>query len=225
MKEFAMSKWDRGFDKIVCVGKNYIEHAKELGDAIPEMPVLFMKPSSVLRSALKTGDRVSLRIPPDAGELHHECEIVLRLKTGGYRLSLPEAASAIGSVTLGLDMTLRERQAALKKQGHPWEVSKAFLDSAAVGPWMDVGDFSDWLDRPFRFLLDGKLRQSASAGSMTLTPAQCVAYISEHFSLLPGDLIFTGTPAGVGPVTAGQVGELEWGPIHYFVEWEAFGSN
>ena len=209
-------------DKIVCIGKNYAEHAKESGDAIPDKPVLFLKPPSVLRSVTRTGELLVLRVPPDSGEVHHECEIVLKLNRDGYRMSVEEARAAIGEVTLGLDMTLRERQAKLKKQGHPWEVSKAFLDSAAVGPWMPVNAFPDWMKTQFTFTLGGVLKQSGMAQQMTLSPAECIAYASEHFPLKAGDLIFTGTPAGVGPVALGQKAELEWGSIRYSVEWRPY---
>ena len=216
-------------DKLVCVGKNYSEHAKEMnqlqGDALGAKPVLFIKPPSILRVAGSVGKSLELRIPPDSGELHHECEIVLRVNRDGYRLSLLEAEAAIEAVTLGLDMTLRERQALLKKQGQPWEISKTFLDSAVIGPWIAVRDFPDFMDEPFSFSLDGKVRQQGRGKEMTLKPAECVAYISEHFPLRAGDLIYTGTPAGVGPVTPGQAGELRWGSrLHYQVSWKRYES-
>ena len=211
-------------DKIICVGKNYLEHAKELGDAVPVRPVLFMKPPSVLKAAQSMDDRVRLRIPPNAGELHHECEIVLRVSRDGYRMNLEDAQSAIGEVTLGLDMTLRDLQSKLKKQGHPWEMSKAFLDSAVVGPWIRTSEFIDWLDRRFSLRIDRVTKQSGCAREMSFSPADCVAYISHHFPLKQGDLIFTGTPAGVGPVNSGNVAELEWGPVRYSVEWGPFES-
>lgn len=207
-------------DKLVCVGKNYAEHAKELGDAVPEKPVLFLKPPSVLRQG-RGGETLSLTVPRDAGSLHHECEIVLRLCAGGFRMSKEEARRAIGAVTLGLDMTLRDRQALLKKQGHPWETSKVFPDAAAAGPWVAVDEFPAWQTTPFTFTLDGTVRQQGSAGQMLLSPADCVAYASEHFALCVGDLLYTGTPAGVGPVTAGATAVLHWGPIAYTVGWKA----
>lgn len=212
-------------DKIVCVGKNYLEHAKELGDAVPERPVLFIKPPSVLRTARANGERLSLRIPPGTSEVHHECEIVLRLNRDGYRMSLEEARAAIGEVTLGLDMTLRDVQGRLKKQGHPWEISKTFLDSAVIGPWVAVGEFRDYLEEPFRFSVDSVVKQNARGSEMGMKPDECVAYISEHFPLKAGDLIFTGTPAGVGPVRAGQSAELSWGEhVRYRVSWAAYSS-
>ncbi|MGK5083473.1 fumarylacetoacetate hydrolase family protein [Bdellovibrionota bacterium FG-1] len=212
-------------DKIVCVGKNYLEHAKELGDIIPGKPVLFMKPPSCLKAAAKNGERIFLAIPPQAEELHFECEIVLKMGADGYQMTLQEAKSAIAEVSIGLDMTLRTVQAQLKKQGHPWEMSKAFLDSATVGPFVRCADFPNFETEPFFFRLDGTVRQTGNAQQMTLGVAECVAYISEHFPLKKGDLIYTGTPAGVGPVQAGQVADLSWGPLHYEVTWRPYSPQ
>lgn len=209
-------------DKIVCVGKNYVEHVKELGGSHGEKPVLFLKPPSVLRAAQNIGETLELRLPPDVGLVHHECEIVLRLESGGYRMSLSEAERAIGAVTLGLDMTLRDRQNELKRAGHPWTTSKVFLDSAVIGPWRRVREFSHFLDQKFSFAIDGIVRQEGMGIQMTMGPAACIAYISECFPLCPGDLIFTGTPAGVGPVTAGQTATLGWGDLSYSVRWKTF---
>ena len=210
-------------DKIICIGKNYLDHAKELGDAVPERPVLFLKPPSVLRAARTNGERLALRIPPGYEDIHHECEIVLRLSRGGYRLSLADATAAISDVTLGLDMTLRDLQTKLKKQGHPWETSKAFLDSATVGPWVPVAKFPDFTEENFTFSLDGQVKQQGLGREMRFGPGECVAMVSEHFQLVPGDIIFTGTPAGVGPVRAGQIAELSWGNrVRYSVSWTPF---
>jgi 2-keto-4-pentenoate hydratase/2-oxohepta-3-ene-1,7-dioic acid hydratase in catechol pathway len=210
-------------DKIICVGKNYIEHARELGDAVPDKPVLFLKPPSVLRTAAAWGDTLELKAPRDRGELHHECEIVLRLARGGSDLTAEQAAAAIGSVSLGLDMTLRTVQAKLKKAGHPWTVSKVFADAAVVGPALPAGELQGRLDARFSFALAGQVRQSGRGTEMTLSPVEVVQYISQCFPLCEGDLIYTGTPAGVGPVEPGQVGTLSWelpgGELAYHVRW------
>jgi 2-keto-4-pentenoate hydratase/2-oxohepta-3-ene-1,7-dioic acid hydratase in catechol pathway len=207
-------------DKIVCVGKNYLDHVREMGGPAPEKPVLFIKPPSVLRAARAIGDRMQLRVPPGATELHHECEIVVRINTDGFQMTLKEAEDAISEVALGLDMTLRDVQSKLKQQGHPWEASKTFLDAAVIGPLLKLKDVPRYLDEPFVFALDGEVRQKGVGKDMGLKPAECVAYASQHFPLKAGDLIFTGTPAGVGPVRAGQVGELSWGERYRFtVAW------
>lgn len=208
-------------DKIICIGKNYAEHVKELGDvAPPEKPVLFLKPPSVLKVASGDGETALLTLPEGAGHVHHECEIVLKLKRGGYRMSVAEAALDIAFVSLGLDMTLRQRQAELRKKGHPWETSKIFPDAACVGPFIAVRDFPDWENTEFTFSLGGTVRQRGSKADMLMKPAECVAYASGYFPLCAGDLVFTGTPAGVGPVVAGDHAELKWGPVRYFADWK-----
>ena len=204
-------------DKIVCLGKNYLEHAKELGDAIPEKPVVFIKPPSVLVQVSDASGVKQVRYSD--GELHHECEIVLRMRRGGYQLSSAEALSCIDAVTLGLDMTLRDRQTVLKKQGHPWTISKVFPDSAIVGPWVGLPSFRDYLSVPFTFSLDETLRQKGIGTEMSLSPGEAISHVSQFFPLCPGDLIFTGTPKGVGQVKCGETGTLRWGLLSYRVRW------
>jgi 2-keto-4-pentenoate hydratase/2-oxohepta-3-ene-1,7-dioic acid hydratase in catechol pathway len=205
-------------DKIICVGKNYHRHALELGDAIPEKPVLFLKPPSVLLVAREEGETVRASLPE--GDVHHECEVVVRLGKGGSRFTEEQAAAAIDGWTLGLDMTRRDLQGQLKKNGHPWEVAKVFAGSALIGPMM-LGRPEDALaGSEFSLWIDGALRQVGHMDDMTLSPAACVAYASAYFPLCVGDLLFTGTPEGVGPVKTGQVGELRWGTrVLFRVAW------
>lgn len=212
-------------DKIVCVGKNYSDHIREMGGPIPERPVLFIKPPSVLRAARAIGDRLQLRIPPGVSEIHYECEIVVRIGMDGYQMTLDEAEDAITEVTLGLDMTLRDVQSKLKEQGHPWEVSKTFMDSAVIGPLLKLKDAPRYLEEPFMLTVDGEVRQRAAGKEMGLKPIECVAYASQHFPLRAGDLVFTGTPAGVGPIRSGQVAELSWGERYRFsAGWAPYSS-
>ena len=212
------------FDKILCVGKNYSDHIQEMkqlsGDAPPEKPVLFMKPPSALCQASYATTPLQVKMPQAyEGSLHPECEIVLRLNKGGYGLSVDQAQGAIEEVTVGLDMTLREVQTRLKKSGHPWEISKAFLNSAIIGPWHSVEEFPNWMNEEFSLAIQGSPKQKALPTSMLYSPAQCIAYMSQHFCLLPGDVIFTGTPAGVSPVARGETANVKWGPIAYSVQW------
>lgn len=209
-------------DKIVCIGKNYTEHVKELGDTVSDQPIVFIKPPSVLRTVHSNGETLRLSIPPEPCVLHHECEIVLKLRKGGYLLSEKEANDAIDDVTVGLDMTLRDKQTELKRKGLPWTVSKVFLDSAVVGPWRKKADFPDFLNEPFSCSVDGKLRQQGMGKDMLFDPVACVVHTSRFFPLVSGDLIFTGSPAGVGAITAGQTATLQWGKILYSVTWKAY---
>lgn len=207
-------------DKIICLGKNYLDHAKEMGGKIPEKPVIFLKPPSVLRTVDHPDEPITLLIPHEAGELHYEAEIVFRLDKGGYKLSVREAERLIGAVTLGLDMTLRTRQQQAKENGAPWTTSKVFVDSAVIGPWKRVSEFPDWLTQKFSFALDGVEKQQGFGKDMRLSPAECVSYISEFFPLVAGDIIFTGTPAGVGPVQNNSRGTLSWGGIRFNTVWK-----
>ena len=196
-------------DKIVCVGKNYLEHALELGDPVPEQPVLFLKPPSVLKRVHAWEEAVTLSLPEE--DIHYEAEIVLALSKGGYRLSTEDALSCLGGVSLGLDMTLRTRQAKLKQAGHPWTTAKVFPDAALVGPVISLADFPGYLNEPFSFSLNGALKQRALGTEMGYSPIRLISYISHFFPLMPGDLIFTGTPAGVGSVKSGDQARLAWG--------------
>lgn len=208
------------FDKIVCVGKNYVEHAKELGDAVPEKPVLFLKPPSALKSAVAWGATLEARLPEGRGDVHHECEIVLKL--GALDSN---GSPAIEAVTLGLDMTLRSLQSTLKKQGHPWEISKVFADSAIIGPWIPAAEFRKYLEEPFELRINGALRQQGRGSQMSFDPDRILAHAREHFPLLPGDLVFTGTPAGVGEVRDGDLAELSWGERAFSVRFAARAAD
>ena len=198
-------------DKIICIGKNYLEHAKELGDAVPKDPVVFLKPPSVSLSVLSEKEKVRVKLPQGRGMIHYECEIILKLN----------ARAEIEAVSLGLDLTLRDLQSELKKKGLPWEAAKVFSGSAIIGPWIPVAQFLNYFDAPFQFSLDGKVVQRARGREMRFSPQECIEYIHSLFPICQGDVLFTGTPAGVGPVCPGQQGDLRWGEILQFgVEFE-----
>ena len=206
-------------DKIVCVGKNYLDHAMELGDNVPEKPVLFLKPPSVLKQVAQWGAEVQLDYPNEEAHVQPECEIVLCVGSDGYRMNQMEATQAISAVTLGLDMTLRTLQSQLKKQGHPWTIAKVFKDAAVIGPWLPYPSFVDYLEEDFALTINGQLRQAAKGRNMMMLPEDLLVYISHFFPLKKGDLIFTGTPAGVSDVVAGDNATLRWGQNQYSVRW------
>ncbi|MES2769503.1 MAG: fumarylacetoacetate hydrolase family protein [Bdellovibrionota bacterium] len=201
-------------DKIICIGKNYLEHAKELnkmiGDSIPDKPVIFFKPPSVIQQTAHDGI-IKATLPQGHGQTHHECEIALRITKDCHRISPKEAESYFDAVTLGLDMTLRDLQAHLKKSGHPWEMAKSFKDSILLGPWIELNDFKDFLNTEFSFSINGEVKQKSFGKKMTLNPYECLSYASEYFEIKKGDILFTGTPEGVGAVQRGDLGSLEWG--------------
>ncbi|HRK01801.1 MAG TPA: fumarylacetoacetate hydrolase family protein, partial [Oligoflexia bacterium] len=146
-------------DKIVCVGKNYAAHVLEMGGNVSEKPVLFIKPPSVLRQ-VENSEIASVALPKNRGAVHYETEIVLML---GEK-------NQIKAVTLGLDMTLRDQQANLKKAGQPWEIAKVFSNSAIVGPFIPIEEFADFATSEFQMKLDGVPRQKAQSTQMTLSP-------------------------------------------------------
>lgn len=206
-------------DKIICVGKNYPNHAAELGELHPERPVIFLKPGSVLRSADAKTSTLLLHLPQHSAQIHHELELVFRVSRSGYRWSVEEANDALDAVTIGLDMTLRDLQSEAKKKGSPWTTGKVFIDAAVIGPWLSLADFPQFLSETFTLSLNDTLVQQATGQQMSHSPAECLSYASQFFPICAGDILFTGTPAGVGPVQPGDKGKLCFGPIQYSVSW------
>src|SRR5881275_2689047 len=177
--------------KIFCVGRNYSEHAKELGNDTPDEPVIFMKPKSALLQP-----HTPFYYPEFTNELHYECELVLRISKNGKYIQEKFANKYYDAVTTGIDFTARDLQNELKKKGLPWEKAKAWDNSAVTGTWKDVTP--DMLKKPMHFSLNknGEAVQLGVTTDMIFTFDQIVAHISSYFSLNIGDLIFTGTPAG-----------------------------
>jgi 2-keto-4-pentenoate hydratase/2-oxohepta-3-ene-1,7-dioic acid hydratase in catechol pathway len=188
-------------DKIICLGKNYSDHVAEMKEDSPEFPVLFLKPPSVLKEIKNQG---TIALPWHRGLIHHECEVVFKL----YKKNI------IG-LGLGLDLTLRDTQKELKQKGHPWEISKVFKNSAIVTPIQGVRDFLNWQETPFSLKVNGELRQQSKLSNAILKPNEIIHYIDKYFPIQDGDLIFTGTPSGVGPLNPGDTIEMNYGPIEY----------
>lgn len=201
--------------KIVCVGRNYADHAKELGNAIPESPVLFLKPPSSLLS-LTDGIEWNTTL----GECHFECELSLRIDQPLSKATdVKQALQAVGAITLGLDLTLRDLQNTLKNQGQPWERAKAFDGSCVLADWIDVSEVEDWQNLEFTFALNGEQKQHGLTSHMLFDVGTLLVDISQSFSLQVGDVIMTGTPSGVGALSAKdqlsmilktQKGQHEW---------------
>jgi acylpyruvate hydrolase len=185
--------------KIFCVGRNYSEHAKELNNEIPEAPVIFMKPPTAI---LKGKD---FYIPEFSSDLHYECELVFRVCKNGKHIEPQFAGKYIDAVTVGIDFTARDVQANQKKKGLPWEIAKAFDNSAVVGEFMPISELPDNQSVKFNMHKNATDVQIGDSAMMIYPIAELVAYLSKFFTLQQGDLIFTGTPAGVGPVAIGDV--------------------
>lgn len=186
--------------KIFCVGRNYIEHAKELGNEVPDEPVIFMKPKSALLQS-----NSPFYYPEFSNELHYECELVLRVCKNGKYINEKHANKYFNGITVGIDFTARDIQAELKKKGLPWEKAKAWDNSAVVGTWKDITP--DLLKKPINFSMknNGQQVQKGITTDMMFNFDEIVAHISNYFSINIGDLIFTGTPAGVGECVVGDV--------------------
>ena len=185
--------------KIVCVGRNYAEHAQELGNEIPEKPVVFLKPASAL---IYSGD--SIIYPSFSEEMHHEAELVLLIGKTIKDADKTESANAIIGYGVGLDMTLRDIQSNLKKKGHPWTIAKGFDTSAVISDFVSTDDFKLTLDEEIILSVNNNVRQKAKLKKMIFSPVDIVSYISSLMTLEEGDLIYTGTPAGVGQVAKGD---------------------
>lgn len=190
--------------KILCIGRNYAQHAKELGNEVPTEPVFFGKPDSAL---LRTNQ--PLFYPDFTKDLHFECELVVRINKVGKHIQEKFAHKYYDEIAVGLDFTARDVQAACKSKGLPWEKAKAFDGSAAVGSFVPKAQVKE----PYAFRLEknGETAQEGHAGEMLFGIDRIISYLSEFYTLKIGDLIFTGTPAGVGPVRIGDelVGYLE----------------
>ncbi len=193
--------------RIYCVGRNYAEHAREMGhDPQAEPPFFFAKPADAL-----VIDGAETPYPTETQNFHHEVELVAAIGTGGRNIAVDQALSHVWGYAVGLDMTRRDLQAWAKKAQKPWEVAKGFDHSAPIGALVPAAKVNLPLAQRISLKVNGALRQEAKLSDMTWDLANVIAELSRFFALYPGDLIFTGTPAGVAAVVAGDhlVGEIE----------------
>lgn len=189
--------------KIVCVGRNYAEHARELNNPVPKTPLLFIKPSTAAVHVTRP-----LQLPAGRGVVHFEAELAILIGRPLTNASASEAEQAILGYGLALDLTLRDLQNKLKEKGHPWERAKAFDGACPLSPFVAADSLPE---KPINFTLDvdGKRQQTGNTDDMLTPLIPLIAHISTQFSLLPGDVVLTGTPAGVGPLASGQTLSLE----------------
>ncbi|MFN6244796.1 MAG: fumarylacetoacetate hydrolase family protein [Chitinophagaceae bacterium] len=187
---------------IYCIGRNYVAHAKELGNEVPTSPVIFMKPSTAL---LNKGEQ--LTIPSFTKDLHYEAELVLRVNKVAKKVKNAHVMDYCDAISVGIDFTARDVQNDLKAKGLPWEKAKAFDDSAVIGEWIPLTE--DMFENPFHYSMtqNGNTVQEGDSSLMIYGLSQIIESITEYFSLYPDDLIYTGTPAGVGPTHQGDVFE------------------
>jgi len=185
--------------KIFCIGRNYVDHAKELGNEIPSEPVILMKPKSALLQS-----HTPFYYPEFTNELHAEVELVLRVSKNGKYIQERHASKYYNGVTVGIDFTARDIQNELKEKGLPWEKAKAWDNSAIIGKWVDITPETKKNDINFCLYKNKELVQQANSGQMIYSFDSIVAHISNYFSLNIGDIIFTGTPAGVEECVVGD---------------------
>lgn len=185
--------------KIIAIGRNYAEHAKELNNPVPTTPVIFMKPDTAL---LK--DNKPFYHPEFSQDIHHEIELVLKVSKEGKHISEKFAATYFDEIALGVDFTARDIQTKHKEKGLPWELAKAFDNSAPVSNFLPKAQFADLYNVNFKLDINGETRQQGNTKDLLFSFERIIAFVSQYITLKKGDLIFTGTPEGVGKVAVGD---------------------
>ena len=185
--------------KIICIGRNYAEHAKEMKAEVPTAPVFFLKPPSAI-----IGEGQLIHIPPISNELHHEVEMTLLIGKGGKNIQEADARAHIAGYGIGLDMTLRDVQAEAKKKGLPWSLAKGFDTSAPLSHFVPPANVPDPSACRVELSVNGSVRQSGALSDLLFPVENLIAYLSRYMTLETGDVIFTGTPQGVAQTVAGD---------------------
>ena len=224
IKSILVGKKNITPSRIFCIGKNYEEHIRELDDDAQKSrilenddnPIVFMKPAT---SIVSRGELI--QAPAHGDILHHEVEVVIMLNGGGKNILKDKALSYVSGVTLGLDLTLRDVQAEMKKSGYPWEVSKSFDQSAPLGSMNTYDGSIDLFDISFSCFVNGEKRQEGNTKDMIYDISKVISFLSTIWELTPGDLIYTGTPSGVGVLKTGDEIVLD-SPILGRFTWNIF---
>jgi 2-keto-4-pentenoate hydratase/2-oxohepta-3-ene-1,7-dioic acid hydratase in catechol pathway len=185
--------------KVICIGRNYADHAKELNNPVPAVPVFFMKPDPAV---LKNGE--DFYLPEFSNEIHHELEIVLKISKAGKYIQEEFVSNYFEEIGLGIDFTARDLQQECKTKGLPWEIAKAFDGSAPIGQFVKKEDLGDLNHIAFHLEINGSTRQKGNTSDLLFDFNKIIAYVSQFVTLKTGDLIFTGTPAGVAAVNIGD---------------------
>ena len=182
--------------KLFCIGRNYAKHAEELNNKIPDEPLVFMKPPTAL---LKP--KQQFFYPDFTSDLHHEIELVVKIGKNGKHIQPKFAFDYVNEVSVGIDFTARDIQQKLKEKGHSWEIAKAFDQSAPIGKFISAKEIEHWESIQIELRVNGKVKQSGNTSQLLFPIPYLIHYISTFFTLQTGDLIYTGTPSGVGPVS------------------------
>ena len=198
--------------RIYCVGRNYVEHAKEMGFTGREPPFFFMKPADAIL-AVPDGSVGRMPYPSLTKNLHHEAELVVAIGIGGRDIAAADAMKHVWGYAVGLDMTRRDLQGEAKKLGRPWDIGKSFDLSAPIGPIKRVAECGITADTPLSLAVNGSVRQQSTIGKLIWSVAEVIEHLSAAWELQPGDLIFSGTPEGVAAVVRGDKLSVEIGGV------------
>ncbi|GLI37432.1 fumarylacetoacetate hydrolase family protein [Geobacter hydrogenophilus] len=185
--------------KILCIGRNYAEHIKELGNEAPDEPVIFTKPATSV-----IGDGDAIVIPPYSRDCHHEAELAVLIGTAGKDIPVERALEHVAGYGVAIDLTLRDVQAELKKKGLPWDIAKGFDTACPLSPFVPADRVADPQDLRIILTVNGETRQDGSTSLMIHTVREIIGHMSGIFTLEPGDVILTGTPSGVSPIVSGD---------------------
>lgn len=184
---------------IYCIGRNYAQHAKEMGSPIPKMPLVFLKPLGAI-----CYNNSTISIPPQSKDVHFEGEIVVAISKTGKNIAHGSAQDHIAGYGVGIDFTARDIQAIAKKQGHPWSIAKGFDDFAPISEFVPASEIEDDNDMDLKLFQNGFVKQHGNTSEMIFPISNLITFLSQIYTLHPGDLIFTGTPEGVSPVQPGD---------------------
>nr|WP_303802899.1 fumarylacetoacetate hydrolase family protein [Snodgrassella alvi] len=205
MKTILVEGREVALSNIFCIGRNYAEHVKELKNAKPTEPVVFLKPTSAL---IQSGENITL--PEYSHDVHHECELVIYIDKDVNSVSPQRALDYVGGYAIGLDLTARDVQSQLKTKGLPWTKAKGFRSAACVSHFISPKLIDDINAQQFGLKVNGELRQQGNTKDMMFPCAEIISYLSEVYGLQAGDIIYTGTPAGVTAIKSGDELELIW---------------
>ncbi|MCO6503933.1 MAG: fumarylacetoacetate hydrolase family protein [Snodgrassella sp.] len=203
MKKINLAGQEVFLGNIFCIGRNYLDHVKELKNANPSEPVVFLKPSSAL---IQTGEMI--RLPDFSQDVHHECELVVYIKKDAFNVTQESAMDHIGGYAIGLDLTARDIQNQLKSKGLPWTKAKGFPTSACLSHFISPEEVENINAEKFYLNVNGQTRQQGNTEHMMFSCAYIISYLSRIYGLQAGDIIYTGTPAGVAAIQSGDELEL-----------------
>lgn len=185
--------------KIVCIGRNYVEHIKELGNQVPDKPVIFIKPASAI---IGEGDKIV--IPPHSSDCHHEVELAVLIGRQAKNVDAQTALAYVAGYAVALDLTLRDVQSAQKEKGLPWEIAKAFDTACPLSDFVPADQVADPQNLSIGLRVNDAIRQDGNTRDMMRSVAELIAAASTYFTLEPGDILLTGTPSGVGRIVSGD---------------------